>query len=65
MLFLSPLLVAKEIAVLYAVVVWDGKACGQAASTSRRDDANSLLVPRLADDGDIEDGNGGCSTPVL
>ena len=47
---------AKEIAVLYTVVVWDRKACGQAASTSHLDNANGLLVPQLADDGDIEEG---------
>ena len=56
---------AKEIAVLYAIVVWDRKACGQAASTSRLDNANGLLVPRLADDGDREEGNGGVQPPFF
>jgi hypothetical protein len=30
---------AKQIAMLYVAAVWDGKTCGQAASTSRLDDA--------------------------
>ena len=46
-------------------MVWDGKACGQAASTSRLDDANGLLVPQLADDGDIEEGNSGVQPPFF
>ena len=31
---------AEQIAVLYMAAVWDRKTCGQAASTSRLDDAN-------------------------
>jgi len=35
---------AKEIAVLFTAVVWDEKTCGRTASSSRLDDANSLLM---------------------
>jgi hypothetical protein len=35
---------AEEIAVLYTAVVWNGKTCGRAASISRLDDANDLLM---------------------
>jgi hypothetical protein len=35
---------AKQIAVLFMAVVWDGKACGRAASASCLDGANGLLM---------------------
>jgi len=66
---------AKQIAVQYRDMVWDGKPIGghRAASASRLDDAKwkaifHAVVEKLgwsADGCDVEEGNGGCSSCVL
>jgi hypothetical protein len=59
--------------MLYADVVWDGKAHVWVALASRLDDARGKVIFHAvveemgwsADDDDVEEGTGGCSTRAL